>query len=467
MSTGGNRVLVIGGGFSGLATAHSIEALAAERGDAPPAITILEAADRVGGKVRTSEADGFTCEWGPAGFLDGQPHTVDLCRTLGLALVPAAEASKNRYLYVRGALRAIEMHPMKFAFSPILSVGAKLRLLGEPLVRRRPADVTDETIAQFARRRLGDESFRTLIDAMQSGIHAGDPERLSVDACFPRVVEVEAEFGSLIKGMVKLMRRRRRGDAVPGAGPSGRLTTVEGGLQQLVDRLAESVKGNVICGTPVQSIARRSNEWRVTTPDGNEHVADLLIGACPAYVMANLMQDVDAVLADDLAGIEYAPMIVACLGFQREAVSHPLDGFGFLAPRDQGLRILGALFSSTIFPGRAPDGHVLVRAMVGGARDKAALDLDDEQLLNVVREELGGAIGIEGPPSFHRIFRHERAIPQYNVGHLARLERIQQHLARLGGLLLTGNAYRGIGINDCSRNARPVAEEALTHLAAA
>lgn len=465
---------MVGGGVSGLATALSMRDRARQQGGPEPRLTVLEAEPHVGGKIRTLRTDeGYTCEWGVNGFLNKEPLTLELCQRLELQqqLLPAATAFKNRFLFARGRLRPVPMHPLKFLFSGILPLGAKLRLIRELWVAPRPPDEGDESVAEFARRRVGPVAYETLVDAMQTGIYAGDPERMSVVSSFPRVVEVEQQHGSLIRGMARLARQRRaEGEPMPGAGPRGHLTSFRRGMQTLVDRLADELGRDTVirCGAPVRALERVDGRWSVQI----EHAAaedlrcDAAVLACPAHAATPIVDGLDPPLGQLLRRIPYSPLVVASLGFSREAVAHPLDGFGFLAPRSAGLRVLGALWTSTLFPGRAPGGSVLLRVMIGGARDPGALDLDDDELERTVVQELSGPLGIGAPPSFRRIFRHRRAIPQYELGHAALLDQIEARRAPIPGLFLTGNAYRGIGVNDCVHHAGPVADQVLQWLAA-
>ena len=476
--TDNKSIAIVGGGISGMATALAIRDLAASRELAPPQLSVLEADHRVGGKIQTLSADGFTCEWGVNGFLDKEPRTLELCHRLELEqrLLPASDAFNNRYIYTGGRLQAVKMHPLKFLFSGLLPLGAKLRLIRELWVPRRAPYAGEESVADFARRRVGPLAYQVLVDPMQTGIYAGDPEQMSVAACFPRVLEVEQQYGSLIRGMMKIARERKaararldeeqRGgdDQPPGAGPSGHLTSFTGGMKVLVQGLAEELGSAVRLGADVQAVQRTSHGYRLVGEGMAPLEADVVVLACPAHAAAHATAELDPQLGALLEQIPYAPLVVVCLGYPRDQVTHPMDGFGFLVPRSAGLRILGALWTSAIFPERCPDGQVLVRVMIGGARDAEALDLDDEQLLELVHGEIAGAQGITHTPGFVRVFRHRRGIPQYTMGHLTRLEQLDRLLEQLPGLIITGNAYRGVGVNDCAKNAWDTAEQVLDAL---
>jgi oxygen-dependent protoporphyrinogen oxidase len=475
MTARAQRVVIVGGGISGMATALAVEREARRRSRPCPELLVLEADDRVGGKIRTIRAEGFSCEWGVNGFLNKEPKTLELCQQLGLEerLLPASGAFKNRFIFTRGRLRPVQLHPLKFLFSGLLPLAAKLRLIREPWIKPRAGD-DDESVADFARRRVGDVAFRVLVDPMQTGIFAGDPERMSVASCFPRVVEVERQYGSLVKGLAQLSKERRRQQLpTPSAGPAGHLTSFNGGMQTLVDRLAEVLGDRVRTGSRVRGLERTARGFTVALEgaplegaplEGAPLEADAVVLACPAFEAAAITRDLDAALSATLDEIPYSPLVVVCLGYPRAQVPHPLDGFGFLAPRDAGLRILGALWTSTLFPERVPDSQVLLRVMVGGARDPDVLELDDRQLQELVCAEVDRVHGGAGAPSFVRIFRHRCAIPQYLVGHGERLGRIEERASSIPGLVVTGNALRGVGVNDCVVNAIPAAERVLAAL---
>jgi oxygen-dependent protoporphyrinogen oxidase len=287
------------------------------------------------------------------------------------------------------------------------------------------------------------------------------------------VVEVEQQHGSLIRGMKRIAAQRRaeaaaRGEQepaeLPGAGPTGHLTSFQGGMQVLVDRLAEVLGDRVQTGAAARAVERGTERWRVRL-EGQTLEADAVVLACPAHAAGGLVRGLGGDLGGLLDQIPYAPLAVVCLGFSAEQMRHPMDGFGYLVPRDAGLRLLGVLWTSTIFPGRAPEGQVLLRVMIGGARDPGALELSDDQLVSQVRQELDRAQGVSGEPGFVRVFRHQRGIPAYTLGHAARLRRMRALEGQHPGLVITGNAHGGVSVNDCARNAWPTAERLLQGLA--
>jgi len=465
------NIVVIGGGLSGLATAFELERVAAERG-LPLSLTLIEKSERVGGKAWTWEEGGFRCETGPNGFLDSKPDTLDLCERLSITphLLRASAAAAKRFIFSEGRLHQLPTSPAGFFLSPLLSVRGRLRVLTEPLTGMVPEGL-DETVASFGRRHLGSEAVRKLLGPMVSGIFAGDPFALSLQSCFPIMHEIERDGrGSLVIGMLRRMRKSRpqaKGKGGGPAGPGGVLTSFPEGIEFLIRSLAGAVRGRVLTGAQVAAISREGSGWRVQAQVGGAEEtlpADVLIVAAPAYGAAAMLDPVDDALAALLREIPYAPVSVVALGYRRAEVAHPLDGFGFLIPVEEGKTILGCLWDSSMFTGRAPEGHVLLRAMVGGARKPELAGLPEEALLRAVRGDIGDIMGIKAEPVLAKVFRHPRAIPNYNVGHARRLERIAARLAGLPRLILTGNAYHGIGINDCTRRARAVAAEAMNLL---
>jgi oxygen-dependent protoporphyrinogen oxidase len=328
----------------------------------------------------------------------------------------------------------------------------------------------DETLADFGRRRLGGEALDKLIAPMVSGIFAGDPETMSLVSCFPRIAELEREYGGLVRAMIMLAKKKKK-DIAEGkvvssaAGPGGVLTSFREGIQYLSDALSASLGDIVRPGSPVVSVEKGSGAaYRVRCEDGVEHEADLVIAASPAFAVADMLIGLDAGISGVLRQIPYASMTVICFGYEREKIAYPLNGFGYLIPKKEGRSTLGTLWDSSMFEQRAPEGKVLLRSMMGGACFPEYVKLSDDEVVARVRNDLQATMGITAEPSFVRVFRHEQAIPQYTVGHGKRLEVLDGLLQNHPGLILTGNSYRGIGLNDCVAAAQRASDEALALL---
>lgn len=478
------RVVVVGGGIAGLATALQL----ADRGAELPGgldVRLLEAAPRLGGNIRTERAEGFTVEWGPNGFLDDVPAMARLVERVGLtpAVRRADDAAAERYLFRHGRLHELPTGPAGFLASPVLSLRGRLRVLLEPFAAARPEGV-DESVYEFAARRIGAEAAEVLVDAMVSGVFAGDTRSLSLASAFPKMAAMEAEHGSLVRAMMARMRARRaakrrakelaaQGEEVaeltrPGgpAGPGGTLTSFEGGLERLIDALAAALGDAIRTGAPVAEVAPAAGSgggrrWRVIEEAGESIDADAVVLAVPADRAAGLVRSADAGLAGELEAIRTAGLAVVALGFSAESLARVPAGFGFLVPRSEGIRSLGCLWDSSIFPGRAPAERVLLRVMVGGAHDPGAVDLDDGALLATVRADLARTMALDAEPCFVRIYRHPRGIAQYEPGHQARLARIEDRLRRLGGLRLAGSSYRGVSMSSCVEDAERQAAEVV------
>ena len=460
------RIAIVGGGIAGLSLAHALKARLRRTGGVGP--TVLESAPRAGGNLRTERVEGYLCEWGPNGFLDNAPETLALVRELDLEprMQVSDDKARRRFLYRRGTLHELPGGPAAFLRSGLLSWRGKLRLACEPLAGGPPA--TDETIHAFASRRIGREAADVLIDAMVSGIFAGDARRLSLAACFPKMQQMEREHGSLVRALIA-RRRQRRTPAGPVGAPAGRLTSFAGGVQDLIDGLTRVLGPQVRTGAEVVAVSPTNGgpPYQLTMAGDSRLVADVVVLAGGASRSARLVDAWDADLAAGLDAIRSAPLAVVCLGFDAATLEHPLDGFGFLVPRGEGPRILGALWDSSIYPGRAPAGRALIRVMVGGATDPEAVGLDDEALIELVRAELRTIMGVRSAPAMTRVFRHRLGIPQYEVGHPDRLARIEARLAHHPGLHVAGNAYRGVAINSCIAESGPLADRILreTHAA--
>ncbi|MBT0664098.1 protoporphyrinogen oxidase [Geobacter pelophilus] len=464
------RAIVVGGGISGLATAYLLGEKARSAG-LELEVMLLEKEKRTGGKILSIKDNGFLCEWGPNGFLDNKPQTLELCRQAGAdsQLLRSNDNARKRFIFSEGVLHRLPENGPSFLASKLISWPGKLRLAMEPLIPQYQGEI-DETLAAFGRRRLGDEALRKLIAPMVSGIFAGDPETMSLKSCFPRIAELEAQYGGLIKAMIKLAKKKKQDIAegkvvASAAGPGGVLTSFRGGIQDLTDILSARIgEAAVTLDEQVEKVAKGSTAPYRVISDRGELEADAVVLATPAYATAGMLQGLDAGMAALLNEIPYATMTVVCFGYRRERISRDLDGFGYLIPKQEGKNILGTLWDSSIFENRAPEGHVLLRSMMGGACFPEYINLPDEEVQKRVQADLKTIMGINEPPDFVKIFRHEKAIPQYTVGHAKRLAGLEEQAKAHPGLILTGNSYRGIGLNDCVAAAQRASDEAIEQL---
>jgi len=449
-------VVVIGGGIAGLAAAYELQ----QRGRA---VRVLEASGRPGGVIRTERTDGWVIDGGPDSLLVQKAAAVALCRELGLGdrLVPTLQP-RTAFVLRRGQLHAIaEGSFLGFPItlgalmrSRLFTVLGKIRMAREVLVPRRDG-TDDESIASFVRRRFGAEAVEYLADPLLAGIHAGDAERLSMRALFPRLVEAERRSGSVIRALRSLR-------VTPS--PQGAFVSLPGGTGELVDALAAALApGTVLYGAAVTTV-RRDTLFEVAFTDGRIRAGSVIL-AVPAYVASTVVRDLDPTLADLCGAVRYASTATVVFGYRRDQVAHPLRGTGFVVPRTEGRALLAGTWVSSKWPGRAPAGHVLIRGFLGGGRDPHRLDDADEVLIDTARRELADLLGIEGSPCLTRLFRWTRQSPQYDVGHLERMTAIEQRLTALPGVLVTGSGFRAIGIPDCIADGRSMGASAAAHVA--
>jgi len=445
------EVAIVGGGISGLAAAWALHKRRV-------AFVLLEASDRFGGVIRTEHAAGFVLEAGPDSMLAQKPEGLALCRELGLEsrIVPTNLEQRNVYVLRRGRLialpegmaLAIPTRVVPFLLSPLFSPLGKLRMGVELLVRPRQGGA-DESVAGFLRRRFGQECVERIGEPLLAGIHAGDPERLSIRATFPRFVDLEAKHGSLVRGMWTAPR--------PPGPPGAPFHSLLGGMGELVQALVARLPPDSLRpGAAVQSIERPA-AYRLATAAG-AFDARAVILALPPSKAAPLLEPLAAEAGPILRGVRFASTATVLLGFRREDVGHPLDGYGLVVPATEGLRTAALSFVSTKLPGRAPSGHVLLRGFVGGMRDPQALDLDDTALVSLVLREMRDIVGLRGDPVVARVFRWPEATPQMEVGHLARMAELDARLASLTGLQVIGAGLRVTGVPDCIAEASRAAD---------
>jgi len=451
------RVIIVGGGISGLSLAYFL----LER-DPFLDILVLEHEKKLGGKIWTERANGFLCEGGVNGFLDNKPKTLELATRLGLTPLRSNNTARKRYIFSEGKLQILPESPVSFFFSNLLSLPGRLRILYELFAPVGKKD--DETLSDFAIRRLGKEAYEKLIDPMASGIYAGDPETMSLKSCFPRVYNLEQKYGCLIRGMIKLQKEAKATGKKVGPGPGGILTSFSDGMKVIIQALKCYLGERLRTGSRVASVDRKGDHYVVFLDDHSKIEAEGVILATPAYSSAEIVKNLDRALSSALEGIPSPPISVVCLGFKKEKIKQPLDGFGFLVPRRENRKILGTLWDSSIFPNRAPEGYVLLRSMVGGARSPELALQDRYKLADIVMEELRYIMDIRANPDFLKVYTHAKGIPQYLVGHERRLKAINNILSNHRDLYLTGNSYRGIGINDCIENSYKLSEKIVEEL---
>ena len=451
------RLVVVGGGISGLAAAWAARQ-AASRVEGGLEVLVLERGGAVGGKASSIARDGWLVEGGPSGFLGGRPEMERLIDGIGLASerAPANPASARRFLFRAGRMRRIVPNPVGLLREGILGGRGVARMLAEPFIAAR-RDAADESVWSFAARRLGAEVADRMILPMALGIFAGDARRLSLAAAFPRMAALEREHGSLIRGMIA-----RRGRT-----SSGALTSFRCGMQQLPRALAERGGFSVRCGAEVRALRRTNVGWSVAVDKDAEVIpADAVILAGEPWAMASLMQPHDPALAAELTAISCPPVAVVALGFGPAAAARVPAGFGVLIARGEGFRMLGNLWETHLYHGRGPAGHVLVRAMFGGAVDPEAGAMSETELAALARAEIARLYGMTDAPVFEHVVRVPRAIPQYEIGHSARVARIADAIEGLHGLSMTGNGLRGVAFADAASDGVRIGDAAVQQLRA-
>jgi len=487
------RVVIIGGGITGLAVANRIVELSENK---QLDLTLLESSDRVGGIIKTHSRDGFLIEAGPDSFISEKPAALDLVYRLGLEshLIGTNQNSRRSFVVRGGRLLPVPrsfhlLAPgefLPFLRSDIFSWSGKARMVIEMALPRKTENGSpDESLAGFVRRRLGHEALERMAQPMIGGIYTADPEKLSLRATMPRFLEMEREHGSVIRALRKL---NRSPSAMEGSesGTSGAryslFLSLDRGMQLLTNTLAERIskrhsqastgesQPRIRLRTSVDALALDNSltagetapVWKVRTTDGETITADALCLAVPANVTSQLLRPVDPQLADQLSEISYASSATLNLAYRRADIPHQLDGFGFVVPFIERRSMIACTFSSVKFAGRAPEGFVLLRVFVGGALQPEMLELSEAELLTRVLCDLRDLLGIEAAPMFSELHRWERSMPQYHVGHLELVAKINERVASLPGLTIAGNAYSGPGLPDCIRSGETAADQLLT-----
>lgn len=470
---------VIGAGISGLATAYLLGERLRREG-IEHNLTIYEKGQRPGGSVRSERIDGFLVEWGPNGFLNNEPATLRLVDALGLRgrIGKSRDAARKRFIRIGGRLRQVPTKPPAFITSDIIPFTAKLRFALEPFIGKNRAG-GDESVASFVRRRFGKRALARMFDPLVSGVYAGDVEKLSIHNTLSVFAELEQEYGSVVKGMFKRLKQRRKEEKeqdpetkdellTTSKNPmAGTLLSFRDGMGELTQTLANNLKLSLRTETDVKRITAGKKGYSLLLEhNGEEQTAghDVVILSAPPVAAARMVGGLDEELADVLSQIPSSTIAVVALGYETGALGSELDGFGYLIPRAEGVRPLGVLWSSSIFDNRADMDRRLLTVMIGGAHDPEAVTLSDDELTDLAVREIDSTIGVNGKPVIRRIVRHRNGIPQYVLGHRERLREIDERLKNLPRFHLAGNGYRGISTNDCIKHSYELVERIVAEL---
>jgi oxygen-dependent protoporphyrinogen oxidase len=463
-----HRVIVIGGGIAGLAAAHRVTELASANSLSID-VTLLEASARLGGSIATERVGEFLVEAGPDSFITEKPRALRLCERIGLSsrLVSTQTANQKIFIVHRGKLVQLPegfflLAPTRlwpFLQTPLFSWPGKLRMASE-IFLPRGASIEDESLGSFVRRRFGREALERVAQPLVGGIYASDPDKLSLAATMPRFKEMEQKKRSVIYAMWSAQRERAKNREAGSGARWSLFVTLAGGMQELVDSLAPRLpQGTVRLNSPATNLNRSAdNTWRVTVGGTETIEADAVILAAPAFRSGQLLESIAANAAADLKSIPYASTATVSLAYRREDFPQVPNSFGFVVPAIEKRKIMACTFSSLKYPGRAPDDYVLMRAFVGGSLQPELFTDDDQTMEQNVRAELATLLGVRAEPQFARIWRHPNSMPQYHVGHDAKIKRIETALSQFPTLALAGSAYHGVGIADCVRTGEEVAE---------
>jgi len=468
------RIVIIGGGISGLAAAHRLTELARNR-QQHIAVTLLEASTRLGGTIQTEHRDGFLLERGPDSFISEKPEAVALAKRLGIdsRLIHTNDEHRRSFIVRDGRLRGVPegfqlLAPSRiwpFVTTDIFSAAGKLRIAADLFLPRTAANGNnDESLASFVTRRLGKEALDRMAQPMVGGIYTADPATLSLRATLPRFLDMERKHRSIILAMLR-QRKVNKTEVSGVSGPRYSLfLSFDQGMQILTDELERSITAagvTIELNSKVTSLDRGPEGWTVTTSNGSRVHTDGVCLGIPAYSAAFLLEKIDNNLAQQLRAIEYTSTATINFAYRREDVGHPLDGFGFVVPFIERRALIACTFSSVKFSDRAPEQHVLLRAFVGGALQPEIFQLNEAEMVAQVRSDLEQLLSIQGQPIFVETAKWSRSMPQYYVGHLERVGAIEARVSSLNTIALAGNSYRGAGIPDCIRSGEAAAEKLM------
>lgn len=480
------KIVIIGGGISGLATAYSLEEKAIKEGKSV-SITLLEKKNQVGGNILTERVGDFLIEGGPDCFLSEKPWALQLCERLGMgeSLLRTNDEYRKTYILWNGHLHELpegvilmiptEIFPL--LKSNLISFSGKIRMGIELFIPKKESN-DDESLSQFVRRRLGKEALDKIAAPLVAGVHAEDPDTMSVKSRFPRFVQIEEEYGSLIKGMIAKRREMRRAGSKGNKPKYTMFMTLKDGLSELPATIVKNFKmTKILTNREVMNIGKPLSptsdtekgivslpNYKISLKNGDTIDADTVVFASPSYETARLLTGINDSISDILNKIPYTSTATVSLAFKKDGISHPMNGFGFLVPRQEKRRITGATWVSRKFSFRSPDDSVLIRCFIGGTHNERLVFLNDKDIIEMVKGELRDIMGITSEPLLIRIYRWERAMPQYTIGHEGRLSILDKKLSEYPGMFLTGSSYRGSGISECIKDGQLTAESVLKYL---
>jgi protoporphyrinogen/coproporphyrinogen III oxidase len=451
------HVAVIGGGISGLACAYRLQQLGVS-------FTLLEAADNVGGLIGTVSRDGFLFETGPQSF-QGTDVLLSLAREVGIESdLCKADPKAPRFVLRHGRLQKVPMSPQAVLASSLISTGARWKVVSEPFRRTRPPS-EEETVAEFVRRKFGHEILEYLVAPFVSGVYAGDPEKLSLRAAFPTLEEWEREYGSVLRGAMKSRSPQKKGPPP--------LCSFRQGMGSLTEAIARKLGESAQMGARVTGLRRAeapgARSYRIgisRSGKGEDMSAGAVVFATPAYTASCLAASMSASLAATLSGIAYAPVAVIAGGYYARQILQPLEGFGFLVPRSEKHHTLGTVWNSSLFPGRAREGTFTITSFVGGATDPEFIEKPDDEIAAIVQDENAKIMGITGAPIHSAVWKHPKALPQYNLGHGHIVEAIRDAEQRNPGLFFSGNYLEGPSLGKCVDHGFKTAEAVRNYLVA-
>ncbi len=451
------NLIIVGGGISGLTLLHYLKKKYHNHSDV--SIKLFERQAQPGGTIRTIHRSGFQFETGPNGFLDSKLSTLTLANELGLKddLIVASPATKIRSICVKNTLYPLPSGPISFFNFKPLSFGAKLRVIRELVIPR--GDNPDETVYEFGTRRLGENFAKYFLDPMVSGIFGGNAQDLNLQHAFPRINQIEQQYGSLFRGMISLalQKKKQQKNSLTAGQPTGQLWSFKNGMGQLIDKIAQIYSDSIETGINVDQVCAKDKGY-VLKASGKEYFADHLILSTPAYAAADIIDSSDKDLAVALRKIPYAAITVVGLVYSLEQFAHLPVGFGYLRPTHEGREVLGVLFSSNIFPSRSADGKILFQIMLGGACNPDTVLKSEDQLFTLAKNEIQQILQVSGQPQEQFIYRWDKGIPQYNRFYPQTYKEIKKIMSNYPRLHLTANYLDGVSLNDCIANAKKMAE---------